>query len=665
MAVAPATLALWDALGVARSDEAAEEALAARASECVAHGASVTDGARHGLTALHRACAGGHTRAALVLADAHGAPLDATDATGTTPLAVAAGRGHADLCTALLARGADPSLARDDRSTPLHLACEGGHLSTALALADGAGAERAGLCAKDASGRTPAMALARALVCADVDPAALRRFATAAAAAAAAARRADRAPAAAGSAGNGDTGAAGEEAARAHGVTASSPTNHAPAAAREPPPPPPPAAAATTPATTTQLPPTDAAVGAAAGVRLSREEGRRYGRHLLLPQFGVAGQLRLKGSRVLVVGAGGLGSPVLLYLAAAGVGTLVVVDDDAVEESNLQRQILHSMATVGRPKTESAAAAVAALNPHVRVERVHARLSRHNALQLVSAADAVADCTDSIDARYTLSDACAHAAKPLVYGAISQFEGHVSTFRLDTPDAPSYRDLYPKRAPPGAVQTCAAAGVLGVLPAVIGALQATELLKLLTGLGAPLGGRLLLYDALGMRFDELPIGRRAGVPPPCEQWALGAAEAAAAGDAAGTCSPPPTVASAAPAAEDPVRTVGAAEAARRMRDERWDPFVLDVRTPAEAAISAVPGTHARASLDEACADTFAGLGAGRDVLLYCRTGVRSRAACIELVRRGLLRAGQPLSLRGGVNAWAEEVDGPEGSMLQY
>ncbi len=246
----------------------------------------------------------------------------------------------------------------------------------------------------------------------------------------------------------------------------------------------------------------------------SRDQLDRYARHIILPGVGAAGQQRLLDARVLVVGAGGLGSPVLLYLAAAGVGRIVLVDDEDVEASNLQRQVVHTHSTVGRPKTASAAARLADLNPDVSVEAHHERLSRANARGLVAGVDLVIDGSDNFPTRYLVNDACVLEGTPLVYGALSQFEGQVSVFAAerDGRRGPCYRCLFPQPPEPGTVPNCAEAGVLGVLPGIVGSLMANEALKLLLGLGAPLIGTLLHVDAAGADFHRFTLDRDASCP---------------------------------------------------------------------------------------------------------------------------------------------------------
>lgn len=241
---------------------------------------------------------------------------------------------------------------------------------------------------------------------------------------------------------------------------------------------------------------------------LDSDEITRYARHLVLPEVGGPGQAKLKRARVLVVGAGGLGAPLVQYLAAAGVGTLGIVDDDTVELSNLQRQVIHDTGSIGRPKVDSAAAAVARLNPHVAVETHRTRLAPDNAAELVAAYDIVADGADNFSTRYLLADTCAAVRRPLVTAAIGRFDGTLTVLMpyeagADGRPNPSWRDLFPEPPPPGMVPACAEAGVLGAVPGVLGALQATEVLKLIVGAGEPLVGRLLIVDLLAMRFETV------------------------------------------------------------------------------------------------------------------------------------------------------------------
>jgi molybdopterin/thiamine biosynthesis adenylyltransferase/rhodanese-related sulfurtransferase len=365
---------------------------------------------------------------------------------------------------------------------------------------------------------------------------------------------------------------------------------------------------------------------------LSRQELARYARHLVLPEVGAEGQRRLKGSSVLLVGAGGLGSPAALYLAAAGVGRIGIVDFDVVDESNLQRQILHDTSWVGRPKLESAVARLAALNPHVRVEPNAAALTRHNALAILAGYDVVVDGTDNFETRYLTNDACYFLKKPNVYGSVFRFEGQ--------PDrGPCYRCLFPQPPPPGLVPSCAEGGVLGVLPGVIGAVQATEALKILLGVGEPLVGRLLLYDALAMRFDEVSLPRDPACP---------------------LCSPKATIlelqdypafcGTARGKDAEPVAEIGASELKRRL--DAGEPLeIIDVREPHEWAICRIQG--ARFVPLGSLTDHVHELDPARTYVLQCRSGVRS-AKALGLLREAGFR--HLLNLRGGILAWAREVD---------
>jgi adenylyltransferase/sulfurtransferase len=371
---------------------------------------------------------------------------------------------------------------------------------------------------------------------------------------------------------------------------------------------------------------------------LGREEISRYSRHLIMPEVTIEGQRRLKRSSVLLVGAGGLGSPAALYLAAAGVGRIGIVDYDVVDESNLQRQVLHDTTWLGKPKLESARARLGALNPHVRVETHSAALTRDNALELLGAYDVVVDGTDNFETRYLTNDACFFLKKPNVYGSIFRFEGQASVFWPER-GGPCYRCLYPEPPPPGLVPSCAEGGVLGVLPGVVGGLQATEAIKVLLGIGEPLVGRLLLYDALAMRFDELKLRK----DPECP-----------------LCSPKATIHELQdyPAFcgtnrgddDGPVEEIAATELKRRL--DAGEPLeVIDVREPHEWAICRIPGARLvpLGSLSERMHE----LDSARTYVMQCRSGVRSAKAVGVLRQAGFRRL---LNLRGGVLAWAREVD---------
>ena len=372
---------------------------------------------------------------------------------------------------------------------------------------------------------------------------------------------------------------------------------------------------------------------------LSHEEIRRYSRHLLLDDVGVEGQRRLKGASVLCIGCGGLGSPVLMYLAAAGVGTIGLVDDDVVDESNLQRQIVHATDAVGTPKVESARKRVAEINPHVRVVTHQTRIDAANALELLRPYDVVIDGSDNFPTRYLVNDACVLAGKPLVYGAVQKFEGQVSVFNYR--GGPNYRDLFPEPPPPGSVPSCAEGGVIGVLPGVIGVMQATEALKLLLDRGAPLSGRLLMYDAMAMRFHEIKLPCRNGAPPITQLV-----------DYERLCNGGPSCGVAAAAGPEPFARVNVLEARRRMQDEGWAPFVLDVRTRPEALIVSLPFVDLQQPHRKVLG-VAAQLPTDRDILVHCKSGVRSAAACHTLAGHGFTRLH---NLDGGIIGWAKQVD---------
>jgi sulfur-carrier protein adenylyltransferase/sulfurtransferase len=365
---------------------------------------------------------------------------------------------------------------------------------------------------------------------------------------------------------------------------------------------------------------------------LSPAELERYSRHLLLPEIGVEGQRRLKAARVLLVGAGGLGSPAALYLAAAGVGHLTVVDLDDVDVTNLQRQILHGTKDVGRPKVESARDRLLDLNPHVSVEARRERLGPENALGLVRAHDVVLDGTDNFATRYLLNDACVLAGRPSVHASIFRFEGQATV--LSTPEAPCYRCLYPAAPGPGEVPSCAEAGVLGVLPGLLGTIQAAEALKLAAGFGRSLAGRLLLVDALSMEFRTLRIAR----DPSCR--ACGTREIQELREEAATCAPAPA---------DAVPEIAPAElAARLARGEALT--LVDVREDHEWAAGHLPG-----AILAPLSRLSAGLGdvdPSRELVLYCQSGVRSQAAGLRLREAGFARV---LSLAGGILRYASDV----------
>lgn len=372
---------------------------------------------------------------------------------------------------------------------------------------------------------------------------------------------------------------------------------------------------------------------------LSNDEIARYSRHLMLDEVGVEGQERLKASSVLCVGTGGLGSPLLLYLAAAGVGRIGVVDFDVVDASNLQRQVIHGTGAVGRPKAESARARIADLNPHVRVDVIPEALSSANALRICADYDVVVDGTDNFPTRYLINDACVLLGKPNVYGSVFKFEGQASVFNYR--GGPNYRDLYPEPPPPGLVPSCGEAGVLGVVPGLIGTIQATETLKVLLGLGTTLSGRLLLFDARTLRFRELALKADPDAPRITGLVDYDALCGLPRGTAAKELHPG--------ADGDFARLDAPGLKARR--DAGWRPFVLDVRAASEWDIVRLPFADARIA-HTAVADRLAEIPIDRDVLVYCKLGGRSAAACRVLSQAGY----RVTNLEGGVIGWVEQVE---------
>jgi len=361
---------------------------------------------------------------------------------------------------------------------------------------------------------------------------------------------------------------------------------------------------------------------------------------LILPDVGVPGQEKLKAARVLLIGAGGLGSPAALYLAAAGVGTLGLVDFDNVDVTNLQRQILHGTKDVGRPKLVSARERIADVNPHVRLETYETALTSKNALDILSGYDIVVDGTDNFATRYLVNDACVLLGKPNVYGSIFRFEGQASVFAL--PDGPCYRCLFPEPPPPGLVPSCAEGGVLGVLPGLVGTIQATEAIKLIVGVGEPLAGRLLLIDTLGMQFRTVNIRK----DPTCP--ACGTHEIRALIDYEQFCG--------VRAAEAEPRAVGGfVEVTPRELQSRLSRGealqLIDVREQFEWDIARIPG--ARLVPLATLPDVVETLDRDREVVVYCKGGSRSRAAATHLADAGFPRV---TNLTGGILRWREEVD---------
>jgi molybdopterin/thiamine biosynthesis adenylyltransferase/rhodanese-related sulfurtransferase len=371
-------------------------------------------------------------------------------------------------------------------------------------------------------------------------------------------------------------------------------------------------------------------------VPLSYEEIRRYGRHLIIPEVGMTGQRKLKAARVLVVGAGGLGSPISLYLAAAGVGHIGLVDFDRVDESNLQRQILYTTKDVKRPKLEAAKERLTAMNPHIEVETYETRLTSENALEIMKDYDVIVDGTDNFPTRYLVNDACVLLGKPNVYGSIFRFDGQASVF--DARRGPCYRCLYPEPPPPGLVPSCAEGGVLGVLPGVVGALQAMETLKLILGIGQPLIGRLLLFDGLHMSFTELKLRK----DPNCK-----------------VCGPNPTIrelidyeafCGVTPSAGEPSMHITPEELYRKLSSGE-KVFLLDVREEVEYEICHLDNAVLipLSKLPERVSE----LSLTDEIVAYCHTGARSSMAVKLLRDLGFRRV---RNLAGGIDAWAERID---------
>ncbi len=375
---------------------------------------------------------------------------------------------------------------------------------------------------------------------------------------------------------------------------------------------------------------------------LTNDEVKRYSRHLIMPEVGVNGQRKLKAAKVLCIGAGGLGSPVAMYLAAAGVGTVGIVDFDVVDFSNLQRQILHGTPDVGRSKLASARDRLRAINPEIAIETHETALSSDNALELFKPYDVIVDGTDNFPTRYLVNDACVLLGKPNVYGSIFRFEGQASVFGM--PEGPCYRCLYPEPPPPGLVPSCAEGGVLGVLPGVVGTIQAMEAIKLILGVGEPLVGRFLLFDALRMRFRELKLRKDADCP---------------------VCGTHPTVtrlidyeqfcgvrpaAPETPVAQTNPFEITALELKQRL-DRRDDLVVLDVREPQEYQINRIQGSLLMPLGD--VPRRYNELDPDREVVVQCKSGVRSARAADFLRSVGFTRV---LNLRGGIIDWIDQVD---------
>ena len=378
---------------------------------------------------------------------------------------------------------------------------------------------------------------------------------------------------------------------------------------------------------------------------LTPDELQRYHRHLILPEVGADGQRRLKAARVLLVGAGGLGSPTALYLAAAGVGHIGVIDADDVELSNLQRQVLHDTAAVGMPKVQSAAARLRAINPHVDVAAYHTRLTSENAMALLGGYDVVVDGCDNFQTRYLINDACVLLAKPNVYGSVLRFEGQASVF--SAADGPCYRCLFREPPPPALVQSCAESGVLGVLPGLVGVVQAAETIKLLTGIGEPLIGRLLLVDGLRMRFRTIDVAR----DPECR--ACGTREITKLIDYEAFCgvTRAPDTNALEPETPDGAGDENTPTRLAARRSAGTAPTLVDVREPYEWAIARLP--EARLVPLDSLPNVVSTLDPSQEVVVYCHHGMRSAEAVAWLRERGFERA---RNLTGGIDRWSREVD---------
>jgi len=390
--------------------------------------------------------------------------------------------------------------------------------------------------------------------------------------------------------------------------------------------------------------PLDTLAARAGQVNLSSQEVARYSRHLIMPEVGMDGQKRLKAASVLLIGAGGLGSPLGLYLAAAGVGRIGLVDFDVVDFSNLQRQVLHGTPDVGRPKLHSAKDRLQAINPEVRLDLYETHLASANALQILGPYDIVIDGTDNFPTRYLVNDACVLLGKPNVYGSIFRFDGQATVFYPGR--GPCYRCLYPEPPPPGEVPSCAEGGVLGVLPGLVGCIQATEAVKLILGRGEPLIGRLLLYDALEMRFREFKVRRNPNCPmcggnPTIKQLIDYDQFCGVRGQEI-----PPAAHVAAPGLGE--TTV---EQLKQRLDRGEKVFILDVRNPEEFQICRIPGSVLLplSSLPQRMGE----LDRDREMVVHCKSGMRSQRAIDFLRQQGFTKLS---NLKGGILAWADKID---------
>ncbi len=374
-------------------------------------------------------------------------------------------------------------------------------------------------------------------------------------------------------------------------------------------------------------------------IELSRDELSRYSRHLLLPEVGLAGQKALKAASVLIIGAGGLGSPAAMYLAAAGVGTIGLVDFDVVDLTNLQRQILHSTADIGRSKLDSARETIAGINPNVEVRTFQTELRSENAMEILSGFDVIVDGTDNFPTRYLVNDACVLLGKPNVYGSVFRFEGQASVF-YPKQGGPCYRCLYPAPPPPGMVPSCAVGGVLGVVPGIIGSLQALETIKLITGQGETLIGKILHFDTMGMKFFELNLRKN----PECPVCG-GNPSIHALIDYDDFCGTSPRQ----DAIADPHEDITVEELKSRL-DRGEEIFVLDVREPQEYALCNLGG---HLIPQNELPNRIGELDPSKDIVVHCRTGIRSARATALLRQMGFRKV---RNLAGGIDAWARRID---------
>jgi sulfur-carrier protein adenylyltransferase/sulfurtransferase len=397
---------------------------------------------------------------------------------------------------------------------------------------------------------------------------------------------------------------------------------------------------------------------------LSNKEIRRYSRHVIMPEVGIEGQRRLKNSSVLLIGTGGLGSPTALYLAAAGIGRMGLVDYDVVDESNLHRQIIHGQSTLGMSKLDSAEKRILDINPHIIIEKYNVPLTSENALELFADYDVIIDGTDNFPTRYLVNDACVKLGKPNVYGSIFRFEGQASVFWAE--HGPCYRCMFPEPPPPGLIPSCAEGGVLGILPGTVGTLQATEAIKLLLGIGEPLIGRMLLYDALEMSFNTIKVRK----DPNCPVCGIPREEVELI-DYEQFCGMPAHDHSTFSASNghegEDMRTITVGELKERM-DSGEDLLVLDVREPHEWAIASIDGTLRipKGDIQAAKNAVLAGrkldsetvlaeLPRDREIIVHCRSGKRS-ADVIEMLEEIGYDPNRLVNVEGGILAWANEID---------